>query len=183
MAELQTERLLLRGWRASDRAPFAAMNADAEVMRHFPTALSPVESDELADQIATPIEQQGWGLWALEERASGRFLGYTGLKRPEFDAHFMPAVEIGWRLAREAWGQGFATEAARAAAAFAFDALALEELVSFTVPANKRSRSVMERIGMRRDPDGDFAHPRVPEGHSLSIHVLYRLSAGSTLGR
>ncbi len=183
MAELRTERLLLRRWRASDRAPFAALNVDPEVMRHFPAALSRRESDELADAIDRGIGQDGWGLWALEERASGRFLGYTGLARPGFDAPFMPAVEIGWRLAREAWGHGFASEAARAAAAYAFDELALRELVSFTVPANERSRAVMRRIGMQHDLAGDFAHPRVPAGDPLSQHVLYRLSAPSTLDR
>ena len=118
----------------------------------------------------------GWGLWALEERATGRFLGFTGLARPRFEAPFMPAVEIGWRLARDAWGQGFASEAARAAASFAFDEIALDELVSMTVVANERSRAVMRRLGMTHDPADDFDHPLVAEAH-LKRHVLYRLRA------
>ena len=116
------------------------------------------------------------GLWALEERATGRFVGFTGLARPAFDAPFMPAVEIGWRLARGAWGNGFATEAARAAAAYAFGELALDELVSFTVEGNVRSRAVMARLGMRHDPEQDFDHPLVRD-ERVRRHVLYRLAA------
>ena len=122
------------------------------------------------------LERQGWGLWAPEHRATGRFLGFTGLARPTFKAPFTPAVEIGWRLSRTAWGHGFATEAARAAAAFAFDELGLEELVSFTAEPNARSRAVMRRLGMRHDPADDFDHPNVPKG-DLRRHVLYRLTA------
>src|SRR6266508_3945438 len=118
MVELCTERLLLRRWRPGDRAPFAALNADPEVMRHFPATLSRDESAALIEQIEGRFEREGWGLWALELRATGRFIGFTGLSRPSFDAHFTPAVEIGWRLAREAWGRGYATEAAREAARF-----------------------------------------------------------------
>ena len=132
-------------------------------------------SDELADRIEADIARQGWGLWALEERATGRFIGFTGLARPSFDAAFTPAVEIGWRLSRTAWGLGFATEAARAAAAFAFGELALDELVSFTVAGNARSRAVMRRLGMRHDHAGDFDHPLVRDG-DLRRHVLYRLA-------
>lgn len=186
MHELSTDRLLLRGWGASDRAPFAAMNADPEVMRYFPAPLSRAESDAFADRIASAFEPGGWGLWALEERSSGRFLGFTGLARPGFDAHFTPAVEIGWRLSRDAWGHGYATEAARAAAAFAFGELRLGELVSFTAEGNERSRAVMRRLGMRHDPADDYDHPALPAGHPLRRHVLYRLSAeraGSTLDR
>ena len=114
MHELVTERLLLRAWRPADRTPFAALNGDPEVMRHFPALLSRRESDSLADRIEEDLEREGWGLWAMEERATGAFLGFTGLQRPGFDAPFMPAVEIGWRLARPAWGHGYASEAARA---------------------------------------------------------------------
>jgi RimJ/RimL family protein N-acetyltransferase len=177
VTQLRTDRLLLRRWGADDRAPFAAVNADAEVMRWFPATLSRRESDELADRIEAAFERDGWGLWALEQRATGRFLGFTGLARPGFDAHFTPAVEIGWRLARDAWGRGYATEAARAAAAFAFDALELDALVSFTTEGNARSRAVMRRLGMRHDPAEDFDHPGLPAGHALCRHVLYRLSA------
>ncbi len=174
--ELETQRLLLRGWRPEDRTPFAALNADPEVMRHFPAPLTRRESDALADRIETYMERVGWGLWAMEERATGRFLGFTGLARPNFEAPFMPAVEIGWRLDRAAWGHGFATEAARAAAAFGFDQLELEEIVAFTVAANERSVAVMRRLGMTRDPAGDFDHPLVQSPH-LRRHVLYRLTA------
>jgi ribosomal-protein-alanine N-acetyltransferase len=174
--ELQTQRLLLRRWRPDDRTPFAALNADREVMHHFPQHLTRRESDILADRLDAHIEREGWGLWAMEVRANGRFIGFTGLARPAFAAPFMPAVEIGWRLAREAWGHGFATEAARAAAAFAFENLQVEEIVSFTVPANERSRAVMRRLGMHHDPADDFDHPLVEQEH-LRRHVLYRLTA------
>lgn len=176
MHELATERLLIRGWRPQDRAPFAALNADPEVMRHFPAPMTPAESDALADRIEAHFEREGWGLWALEERTSGAFLGFTGLARPVFDAPFTPAVEIGWRLARPAWGHGYASEAARASAAFAFDDVGLQEIVSMAVVANVRSQAVMERLGMRRDPAEDFDHPLVAAPH-LRRHVLYRLRA------
>ncbi len=176
MAELRTERLLLRAWRTSDREPFAALNADPEVMRHFPAPLSRAESDALADRIEAQHADAGWGLWAVEELAGGRFVGFAGLAWTDFESHFTPAVEIGWRLAREAWGNGFATEAARASAAYAFDVLGLREIVSFTTVGNERSRAVMRRIGMRHDPADDFDHPRISAGHPLRRHVLYRLA-------
>jgi RimJ/RimL family protein N-acetyltransferase len=172
--EPATDRLLLRRWRPDDRPPFAALNADPVVMEHFPALLTRRESDALADRIETHIEREGWGLWALEVQATGAFIGFTGLARPGFEAPFMPAIEIGWRLARTAWGQGFATEAAEAAARFAFSALELEQIVSLAVLANHRSRAVMRRIGMQHDPGGDFDHPLVEQPH-LRRHVLYRL--------
>ena len=174
MTELRTERLLLRRWREEDRAPFAALNSDPEVMRWFPAPLSRRESDALADRIQADLERDGWGLWALEQRWSGRFLGFTGLARPGFEAHFTPAVEIGWRLARSAWGSGFATEAARAATAFAFEALALDEVVAFTAEGNAPSRAVMRRLGMSHDAADDFDHPALPPSDPLRRHVLYR---------
>lgn len=177
MPELRTDRLLLRPWRPSDRAPFAALNADQEVMRHFPAPLGPQASHELADRIAATLDRDGWGLWALEERSTRRFLGFTGLARTSFDAQFTPAVEVGWRLARAAWGRGFATEAARVAVSFGFDVLGLEEIVSFTAATNTRSRAVMHRLGMSRVAADDFDHPGVPAGHPLRRHVLYRLLA------
>jgi RimJ/RimL family protein N-acetyltransferase len=173
---LATERLLLRRWQSVDRAPFAELNADPEVMRYFPATLTRRSSDALADRIEADMTRQGWGLWALEERATGRFIGFTGLARPAFDASFTPAVEIGWRLSRTAWGLGFATEAARAAAAFAFEKFLLDEIVSFTAQHNAPSRAVMRRLGMRRDPAADFDHPRVRQD-DLRRHVLYRLTA------
>ena len=181
MHELETERLLLRRWRPEDRAPFAVLNADPEVMEHFPALLTRPESDALADRIEAHMERAGWGLWVLEVRAAGAFIGFTGLARPGFEAPFMPAIEIGWRLARPAWGQGFASEAARAVAQFAFGALELEQIVSLAVVANQRSRAVMRRIGMHHDPDGDFDHPQVGPPH-LRRHVLYRLTAADWRG-
>ncbi|HJP90247.1 MAG TPA: GNAT family N-acetyltransferase [Candidatus Limnocylindrales bacterium] len=173
--EIRTQRLLLRGWREADLAPFAALNADPVVMEHFPGLLTREECDAFVGRIVDGWLAHGFGLWALERLEDGRFLGFTGLTRPRFDAPFMPAVEVGWRLAREAWGHGYGTESARAALVFGFDAVGLDEIVSFTSPANVRSWRVMERLGMRHDPADDFEHPRVPEGSSLRHHVLYRL--------
>ena len=174
-----TERLLLRRWREDDREPFAALNADPAVMEHFPAPLSRAESDAFIDRVAPQVEQRGWGLWALEVRDTGAFIGYTGLAAPRFDAHFTPAVEVGWRLARDAWGFGFATEAARAALAVGFGSIGLDEIVSFAAVGNTRSRAVMERIGMTHDEADDFDHPALPEGHRVRRHVLYRLAAHS----
>jgi ribosomal-protein-alanine N-acetyltransferase len=176
-AELRTERLLLRRWRRADRAPFAAMNADPEVMRYFPSALTPEDSDTFVDRIEAGFEKNGFGLWALEVVPAGEFIGFIGLAVPGFDAHFTPAVEIGWRLARPAWGHGYATEAARRALASGFSDHGLTEVVSFTSLVNVRSQAVMRRIGMTHDPADDFDHPRLPAGHRLRRHVLWRLTA------
>ncbi len=178
VSELRTERLLLRRWRPADRAPFAAMNADPRVMEHFPAPLTRAESDALVDRIEAAFETRGFGLWALEERAGGAFLGFTGLIEPTFAAPFTPAIEIGWRLAAPAWGHGYATEAARAALAFGFDEAGASEIVSMTTVANARSRAVMRRLGMTRDPADDFDHPLLPAGHPLRRHVLYRIRPG-----
>lgn len=178
MRELSTSRLLLRGWRPDDREPFAALNADSEVMRHFPAPLDRARSDALADVVDGALRRYGWGLWAVEPRDSGGFIGFVGLAPVAFEAAFTPAVEIGWRLARPAWGHGYATEAARAAASFAFTELHLEEIVSFTATGNARSRAVMERLGMAHDAADDFDHPNLPVGHPLARHVLYRLPRG-----
>lgn len=172
---LSTDRLILRPWLSSDAAPFARLNADPEVMAHFPARLDRAASDAMAGRCDAVIRRDGWGLWAVEVRATGDFIGFTGLAKPNFDAPFMPAVEIGWRLARSAWGKGYATEGATAAAAFGFDKLGLSEIVSFTAVENLRSRAVMQRLGMTHDPRDDFDHPRVPQGHRLRHHVLYRL--------
>jgi len=175
MSELNTPRLWLRQWRTSDLEPFAALNADPLVMEFMPGCLSSAESDALARRSEAEIARQGWGFWAVERRESGVFVGFVGLHVPSFEAPFTPCVEIGWRLERSSWGQGFATEAGRECLRFAFESLSLEAVVSFTVPLNRRSRAVMERLGMCHDALGEFDHPRLPAGHPLRRHVLYRL--------
>jgi RimJ/RimL family protein N-acetyltransferase len=172
---MHTERLLLRQWRDGDLEPFAALNRDPEVMHHFPAALTREESDALAEAQRRAIAERGWGLWAVEIPGSAPFIGFVGLSVPRFEAHFTPAVEVGWRLAREHWGHGYATEAARAAVAFGFGELGLEEIVSFTTVRNARSRAVMERLGMTHDPADDFDHPALPDWPERR-HVLYRLA-------
>ncbi|HLY35449.1 MAG TPA: GNAT family N-acetyltransferase [Candidatus Limnocylindria bacterium] len=179
MAELRTERLILRQWTAEDREPFAALNADPEAMRYFPATLTRAQSDAMARAVTSVIEQRGWGLWAAEVIGGPRFIGFVGLTEPAFEAHFTPAVEVGWRLAREHWGHGYATEAARAAIDFGFHELGLEEIVAMVGTGNLRSRRVAERLGMTRDPVDDFDHPRVPDG-PLRRHVLYRLARPAT---
>jgi RimJ/RimL family protein N-acetyltransferase len=175
VAELHTERLLMRRWQAEDREPFAALNDDHVVMEHFPAPLVAAESDALADRIEAGLDKRGWGLWAVEVQDSHLFIGFVGLNPATFDAPFTPAIEVGWRLARDHWGRGYATEGARAAVEFGFVDLELDEIVSFTTHANTRSRRVMERLGMRHDPTDDFDNPNVPEGNADRPHVLYRL--------
>jgi len=175
--ELRTARLLLRPWRESDRDPFAALNADPRVMEYFPAPLSRAESDAGVARIGAHFEGNGFGFWAVEVLDGPPFVGFIGLSVPGFAAHFTPCTEIGWRLAHDAWGLGYATEGARAVVRFAFDTLGREEIVAMTAPANQRSRRVMEKLGMRRDPADDFDHPRIPEGHPLRRTVLYRLRA------
>jgi len=172
--ELRTDRLWLRAWRPADLTPFAALNADARVMEHFPAALSREASDALALRIQHHFATRGYGLWAVEIPAVVSFAGFIGLAVPRFEAHFTPCVEIGWRLAAEHWGFGYATEGARAVLGFGFAELGLDEIVSFTVPGNVRSRRVMEKIGMVRDPADDFDHPTLAAGHRR--HVLYRIA-------
>ena len=172
---LTTARLRLRQWREEDLAPFAALNADPQVMEFFPKVLTRAESDAVAGRIRDHFVRHGFGLWAVEVRGAADFVGFVGLAVPSFDAHFTPCVEIGWRLAREHWGHGYATEAATAALAFGFGDRALEEIVAFTVPTNIPSRRVMGRLGMRRLPADDFEHPAIADGHPLRSHVLYRL--------
>jgi ribosomal-protein-alanine N-acetyltransferase len=179
VAELRTPRLHLRTWREADREPFAALNADPEVMRHFPSMLTREQSDAMVDRVMARMAEDGFGLWAVEVVETGAFIGFVGLSRPRFEAHFTPAVEVGWRLARAGWGHGYATEGATAALDHAFDVLGLDEVVSFTTPGNLRSQAVMQRLGMTRDPADDFDHATIPEGHPLRRHVLYRLRADS----
>jgi len=173
--ELRTGRLLLRDWRDEDLAAFAALNADPRVMEHFVAPLSREESDAIAGKIRGEMARRGAGMWAVEIPRDLPFAGFCGLSVPSFEAPFLPAVEVGWRLARAAWGHGYATEAARAAVRFGFDALGLREIVSFTTLANVRSTRVMEKLGMSVDSAGAFDHPRVPVGHPVRPHVLYRL--------
>ena len=175
MITLRTERLVLRDWTDSDRPAFANLNGDLRVAEFLPSPLSPRESDELFEKIQSHIRAHGFGFYAVELPGEYAFIGYIGLAIPSFEAKFTPCVEIGWRLAAEHWNQGLATEGARAVAHHAFENLGIPELVSFTVPANQPSRRVMEKLGMTRDPAEDFEHPRLPEGHPLRRHVLYRL--------
>jgi RimJ/RimL family protein N-acetyltransferase len=183
--------LRLRGWWDEDLAPFAALNADPVVMEHLPSVLSRAESDAFAARIRAELAERGFGLWALEVPGVAPFVGFTGLAVPRFDAHFTgkrsaqrgrspsgvveECVEIGWRLAREHWGRGYATEAASRALSFGFERLGLAEIVSFTAVGNTRSRRVMEKLGMTHDPADDFDHPALAPGHPLRRHVLYRI--------
>lgn len=167
---IRTERLVLRRWTNRDRAPFAALNADPMVMEHFPAPLTRAESDAFVDRIEAGFAERGWGLWAVE--AGEAFVGFTGLSVPTFPAEFLPAVEVGWRLDRAAWGKGYAAEAARAALRYAFEQLHLPEVISFTATTNTRSERVMQRIAMVKV--GEFDHPALPAGHRLRRHVLYR---------
>ena len=177
---LDTERLQLRRWRDADRELFAALNADPRVMEFFASGpLSQRDSDALADRIEDQFAEFGFGLWAIDVPGVVEFAGFCGLAVPSFTAHFTPCVEIGWRLAADCWGRGYATEAARAVLAHAFGPLGLREIVSFTTVANVRSQRVMQRIGMTRSPADDFDHPGIGEGHPYRRHVLYRIAAAS----
>lgn len=180
--EVDTERLRLRQWRPSDREPFAAMNADPEVMRFFPSIHSRETSDRSIDTFQSELLQRGWSNWAVELKPTGEFIGFIGLSVPRRALPFMPCVEIGWRLAPAHWRKGYATEGARAALKIGFEQLRLPEIVSFTAVVNRPSRAVMERIGMV-DSSEDFEHPAVPEGHPLRLHCLYRLSRDRWAGR
>ena len=194
---LTTERLILRPWRETDRAEFARLNDDPAVMEFMPRRLCRDESDDTARRIQAVIEQRGWGFWAVEVKGgegraagkgvaadgAGAFIGFVGLSVPSFTSHFTPCVEIGWRLMKEHWGNGYASEAAAACLRFGFENLKLQEIVAFTVPLNKRSISVMKRMRMSRDPADDFDHPKLSAGHPLQRHVLYRISRGDWLNR
>lgn len=177
--KIETARLILRRWRPSDVDAFAALCADPRVMEFFPKTLTREESAALIARIEMKTETQGFGFWACELKATGECIGFVGLNVPDFSAPFLPAVEIGWRLAHEHWGKGLAPEGARAALDYAFRVLNLPEVVSFTALVNERSMRVMEKIGMQRDPAEDFDHPRVDDGHVLKRHVLYRIRAGA----
>ncbi len=171
----ETERLIARRWRDSDRAAFAALNGDAETMRFFPAPLSRAESDAFIDRIGQRATEDGFCFPAIERKDDGALVGLVGLARIRFDAHFAPAVEIGWRIRRDCWRKGYAAEAAAAALAYGFQELGLEEIVSFTIPANAPSRAVMARLGMTHDPADDFDHPLLPADSPFRRHVLYRI--------
>jgi RimJ/RimL family protein N-acetyltransferase len=170
---LATARLVPRHWLPGDNEPFAELNADGRVMEHFAGPLSREESDALAGRIGAHLDRRGWGLWAVEVVGGEPFVGFVGLAVPGFLAPFTPCVEIGWRLAHRVWGRGYATEAAREVLRVAFDSLGFEEIVSFAVPANRRSIAVMERLGMMSA--GEFDHPGFPDGSRLQRHLLYRI--------
>jgi RimJ/RimL family protein N-acetyltransferase len=174
---LRTKRLLLRHWREADVAPFAALNADPEVMRHFPSPLTREQTEAMYGRILEGFATRGFGLWAVELVASGEFIGFVGLLVPSFEAHFTPCVEIGWRLARKYWGNGYAPEAAREVLRDGFERVGLSEIVSMTATTNLPSMRVMEKIGMVRSPGDDFDHPWLDAGHPLCRHVLYRVQA------
>jgi len=174
--KLESARLLMRQWRDEDLPEFAAMSADPQVMRYFPALLSRLESAALIGRIRGHFNEHGFGLWALERKDTGAFIGFTGLTHVSFDAPFAPAVEIAWRLAHRHWGLGFASEAAWTSLRAGFGQLGLEQIVSFTAHSNLPSEKVMQAIGMRRDAGGDFDHPRLPASHELQRHLLYRIS-------
>jgi RimJ/RimL family protein N-acetyltransferase len=171
----ETARLRARTWTDADRAPFAALNADPDVMRYFPAPIARAASDASIDAWQAQLVERGWSNWAIEERASGTFIGFVGLSVPKRVLPCSPCVEIGWRLARAHWHRGYATEAALGALRVGFEQIGLDEIVSFTALGNRPSRAVMERLGMR-DADENFEHPGVPEGHPLRMHCLYKLS-------
>jgi len=172
---LETSRLLLREWVDTDREPFAEMNGDPEVMQFFPKPLSHEESDRFIIKSNQILSEKKFGLWAVEVKDSKEFIGFIGLAAPAFEAHFTPCIEIGWRLKKQAWGKGFATEGAVTVLQYGFQDLKLSEIVSFTSALNRPSIKVMERIGMTRKEHEDFDHPRIEHGHRLQRHVLYRI--------
>ena len=175
MIVAKTERLILRQWLRSDREPFSRLNADPRVMEFMPGLLTPEKSEALADRIEDHFRQHSFGLCAVELRRDDSFIGFIGLNIPSFEAHFTPCVEIGWRLSADCWGQGLATEGAREMVRYASEHIEIGTLVSFTVPANSRSRRVMEKLGMTHSPSDDFDHPALPKDHPLRKHVLYRM--------
>ena len=172
---IETERLYLRQWRASDFAIFAEMNADLDVMKYFPKPLSPKVSDAIANKCSQLIKDKGWGFWAVSLKETDTFIGMVGLNEAHADMPFAPTVEIAWRLHKDYWGQGYATEAARASLNFAFDTLGFDEVVAFTAVINKHSQLIMQRIGMSNTQQ-NFYHPMLDSNHRLAEHVLYKIT-------
>ncbi len=172
--EIRTDRLMLRGWRAADKEPYALLNADSQVMRHFPATLTRDQSDQMVDRMVAAWDARCFGLWAVDRLDSGEFIGFVGLAAPNWQTDFTPCVEVGWRLAHAHWGQGFAPEAARATLAFGFGHVDLpnDEIVSFATKQNLNSQRVMQKLGMRLDPSREFDHPLTP-GWGQQRHVLY----------
>jgi len=175
---IETQRLILRQWKQEDYEPFAKLNADPKVMEHFPATLTKVQSDVMVSTLKTLISQKGWGFWVIEEKETGLFVGALGLHKPTENLPFLPCVEIGWRLAHEHWGKGYATEAGEEVLRYAFEVLKLDEVVSFTAVLNKRSSALMERLGMQNSYE-NFEHPALPKGHRLREHVLYKIKKDS----
>jgi len=173
LIELETERLKLRAWQESDLQPFAELNADKDVMLYFPSVLTREQSDNLADKFQHLILDHGWGFWAVELKATGQFIGFTGLNTQPEQFIFSPCVEIGWRFAKQYWHQGYATEAAKACLKFAFETLQLKEVVSFTAVHNTASEHVMQRLGMQAM--FEFNHPALTQESPLSRHILYKI--------
>lgn len=176
MKVIETERLILRTWENKDIDPMAQIDQDPKVCEHLPAIGNRSATEALIKHIMRHYEQHGFSLYAVELKATHELIGFLGLMIPSFEAHFMPAVEIGWRLSSKHWGQGYATEGATAVLDYAFNQLGLKEIVSLTVPANVRSIRVMEKIGMKRDISDNFHHPKLPSNHPLSMHVLYRIT-------
>lgn len=172
---IETERLYLRQWQASDFAPFAEMNANPEVMAYFPKLLTTSMSNTIAKKCKSLIDDNGWGFWAVSLKETDAFIGMVGLNHAHADMPISPAVEIAWRLHNDYWGLGYATEAARASLSFAFDTLGLDEVVAFTTVINKHSQLVMERLGMINTQE-DFFHPMLESTHRLAEHVLYKMT-------
>ncbi|WP_411391137.1 GNAT family N-acetyltransferase [Pseudomonas sp. MPB23] len=179
--ELESARLVLRQWRDSDLSAFAQMCADPQVMRYFPALLDRLESAALIGRIRGHFAEYGFGLWALQRKDTGELIGLTGLQNVSFEAGFTPAVEICWRLGREHWGLGYASEAAWTALRCGFDRLQLDEIVAFATEANLPSQKVMQAIGMHYDPQADFEHPKVAVDDPLRAHVLYRITRAQWL--
>ncbi len=172
--EKETKHLKLRQWKIEDRPFFARINTDSDVMAFYPRLLTTNESDDMAMKLESLIAEKGWGFWAVEKMDENKFIGFVGLHEPMYDLPVTPCVEIGWRLAREYWGHGYASEAAQASLDIAFNRLELPEVYAFTPVLNKKSRAVMGRLGMI-NTNNNFEHPMIPEKSSLREHVLYKI--------
>jgi len=175
MTTLKTKRLILRPWKEEDLEPFARLNADPRVMEYLPTVLTKKQSEATLKSSQAHIEKYGWGKWAVTLLDTGELIGRIGLGEVDFQANFTANIELGYRLAFEHWGKGYASEGAAECLKFGFETLNLSEIVSFTAIQNMRSRRIMEKVGMYHDSKGDFDHPQLPEGHPLRRYVLYRI--------